>query len=845
MTYYDRMAGTMTYHPTHGHNHSDDWGVFTLRTMDQNDPNPLNWPIVSDGAKMGFCLMDYGTCGTGTTSTYYGHCRDENRYSPDYLEYFPEYDDGSNGGNVKYNNDFPNFGLGGGNYGCSPIEQGISSGWLDLYGEWLDDQWINIEPGLCNGVYWIVGVVDLNDNYLESNEDNNWTAIPVTLTQQLDGGGYDISIISPDEVSLCSGEVTTLTASSFSADEYLWSTGETTPTIDVSESGNYSLTTSSECGEGQSQVISVIVNDPIEEPIANDLTITSGESAVLNATGSGNIIWQNASGEMLSEGTEFISDPLFENTSFYAVNEEILVEAPESLFTGAAIHEGSSDYSGTVYNGGLRFDCLTPFTLNSVTVYTDYEGERTIELLNNAGEVINEFVVNIPEVGDNGYVVNLNWEITTGNNYILTTNTDVNNQNFGDNNPLLKRTADDLPNFPYNIDGIVEINEGYYNSGDNPGFSTSYYYYFYNWEINNQWSIGEEVCLSQPTEIQIFVEDPDDTMTQQISIPQGWFIFSTYINPDDSNISSIVSSNVDNIVIVKNYLGDVYWPSVGINTIGDITQGQGYYIKSNENHLLEIEGMQIDYDYPINLPSGWSIIGYLHTDPKSSIDMMAPIIDNMVIMKDYIGNVYWPGVGVNSIEDLNPGQGYNIRVTSSATFSYPEMNSGRFMFDENTFVSANYNTPKITGNNMTIGLPSEIWQKKPVLGDEIIIYDQNDMIVGIGPYRPEFSAITIWGDDDLTNDKDGLYNGEEFTLKLWRHNQNIEEAIIIIDWKEGSGTYQTNGISIASEIIHETIVEKQLIYITDILGRKVDSKSKNVLLYIYDDGSIEKEYLIE
>ena len=27
MTYYDRMAGTMTYHPTHGHNHSDDWGV--------------------------------------------------------------------------------------------------------------------------------------------------------------------------------------------------------------------------------------------------------------------------------------------------------------------------------------------------------------------------------------------------------------------------------------------------------------------------------------------------------------------------------------------------------------------------------------------------------------------------------------------------------------------------------------------------------------------------------------------------------------------------------------------------------------------------------------------------
>ena len=81
MSYYDRKAGSMTYHPTHGHNHSDDWGVFSLRKMDPNEPNPLNWPIVSDGGKMGFCLMDYGTCGTGPNSTYYGHCRDENRYS--------------------------------------------------------------------------------------------------------------------------------------------------------------------------------------------------------------------------------------------------------------------------------------------------------------------------------------------------------------------------------------------------------------------------------------------------------------------------------------------------------------------------------------------------------------------------------------------------------------------------------------------------------------------------------------------------------------------------------------------------------------------------------------------
>ncbi|MAQ31881.1 MAG: hypothetical protein CMD26_04020, partial [Flavobacteriales bacterium] len=448
-------------------------------------------------------------------------------------------------------------------------------------------------------------------------------------------------------------------------------------------------------------------------------------------------------------------------------------------------------------------------------------------------------------VGDNGYVVNLNWEIPVGNNYILTTDTDMNNQNFGDNNPLLKRTTDGLPNFPYNLDGIVEINEGYYDSGDSPGFSTDYYYYFYNWEINNDWNIGGTSCYSEPTEIEIFVEDPDETMTQQISIPQGWFIFSTYIDPEDSNISSVVSNNVDNIELIKNYLGDVYWPLFGINTIGNITPGQGYYIKSSQNHLLDIEGQQINSNYPIELPDGWSIIGYLHADPSSSIDMMAPIVDNMVIMKDYMGNVYWPSVGVNTIGNINPGYGYNIRVTSSATFSYPEMNSGRLMFDENTSVSSNYDSPRITGNNMTLGIPSEIWQKEPVLGDEIIVCDQNGMIAGIGPYRPEFSIVTIWGDDELTNNKDGLYNGEDFILKLWRGSQNIEETIKVIRWGEGSGAYQTNGISIAADITNENVSTKKLIYITDILGREIDNKSKNVKLFIYDDGSVEKEYLIE
>ena len=572
MSYYDRMAGSMTYHPTHGHNHSDDWGVFTLRKLDPNEPNPLNWPIVSDGAKMGFCLMDYGTCGTGTNSTYYGHCRDENRYSPDYLALFPEYDDGTNGGTIKVNSDYPNFGLGGGQYGCSPIEQGISAGWLDLYGEWLDDQWINLEPGLCNGLYWIIGEVDRNNDYLESNEDNNWTAVQVELTQQLDGGGYNIEIVTDQDgnPNICDGEVITLNPSSLTADSYLWSNGETTPSIEVSESGQYSLNTTSACGEGESQAVTVTVNEPVDAPIVNDLIINAGESALLNATGSGNIIWQNMNGDIVGEGNEFLSEPLYENTTFYAVNEEVIVPAPEFLSSGAPTHEGDSDYSGGVYNGGLRFDALSSFTLNSVLVYTDYAGERTIELQNSSGAVINSLVVDIP-AGNNGYTVVLNWEIPQANNLILTTNFDMNNDNFGDNNPMLKRTTDDLPDFPYIIENVVEISEGMYDDGDGPGFSTSYYYYFYDWKINNDWNIGGFSCLSQPEEVNVCVNGGTE-LCENTSISENKHnLFTLYPNPTKNQLNilyngSIMNTNLQIFNNVGKFVSEVY--------VGDVIENQ-------------------------------------------------------------------------------------------------------------------------------------------------------------------------------------------------------------------------------------------------------------------------------
>jgi len=225
MTYEDRWAGTMTYHPTHAHSHFDDWGVYSLRIPDPNEPNPLNWTMVGEGSKLGFCLMDFGTC-----EYYNGQCRDDNN-------------------NIVTTN-VPNYGLGGGTYSCGVTNQGITVGWTDIYHHYLDGMFITIPEGVCNGDYMIVVQVDPNDVLLEENEDDNLMVAPITLTQQTNCvcSGIDLDINFDGTPQQTSWEITNSNGSVVaSSGGNIYGTGLANSNLDLSNiaclpDGCYDLT---------------------------------------------------------------------------------------------------------------------------------------------------------------------------------------------------------------------------------------------------------------------------------------------------------------------------------------------------------------------------------------------------------------------------------------------------------------------------------------------------------------------------------------------------------------------------------------------------------------------------
>jgi hypothetical protein len=159
---------------------------------------------------------------------------------------------------------------------------------------------------------------------------------------------------------------------------------------------------------------------------------------------------------------------------------------------------------------------------------------------------------------------------------------------------------------------------------------------------------------------------------QTIVLPQGWSIFSTYINPSVPDIADVCATISSNIDMIKGGTGLIYWPSYSINQIGDLTIGQGYQAKTVlATNLLIYGTIVIPELTPISINAGWNLIGYLRTN-QAPIDIMLSSISNEIEMvKTGLGLIYWPLYGINNIGDMLPGQGYQMKLQNQAILTYP------------------------------------------------------------------------------------------------------------------------------------------------------------------------------
>lgn len=534
MTSYLRPTGPVNY-VGGGSLYNDDWGRFTLRIQKPSEPNPLNWDIVGEGHKLGFCLMDYYEC-SGAPN----HCKDDNTIY--------------NQGTTYTNSNFPNWGLGGGNYSCDPYSQGISSGFTDVYSESLGGMWINIPPETCNGQYWIVYEVDPNNYFLEENENNNYTAIPFTLTQQSSSGNPIIKIIPDKSGGLCSGETLKLTATAGTS--YLWSNGATTQSINVM-SGTYSVTVTNYCGTGSATYTVPPAHQTPTAPIALSDTVCFGYATTLTASGA-NLTWYDNVGNEVGYGNSFVTPILTANTNYSVIDK---INYPGYISNvGKLDMAGGGGYSNSSTNY-LQFDVFRPITIKSVKVFAAGAGNRKIVLADEIGIYKQGVIANVP---DGESRVTLNFEVAPGKNYSLRA---LGNINLYRNNAGVS--------YPFVMQDTLSI------TGTTAG--TNYYYYFYDWEIE----MGATSCESPQTSVTAFVE----TCT---GIDDSWDLSNNYkIYPNPSNgkftLDMIIPGSGDINIVIRDLVGrEIY-----TKQLTDVSGKNSYHIDLNEAskgiYLLDIK----------------------------------------------------------------------------------------------------------------------------------------------------------------------------------------------------------------------------------------------------------------
>lgn len=194
----------VAYHPSHAHLHIDDFLELTLREKVAGNNDPTTWPIVGDGQKISYCMVDSKGC---VCQEPYA-CNDiEDPVA--LLENFDE--DGTLDGNgdlwTNPNNsfwqpsnqalhddyfkntfaDFPNHLLGkyyatvGNDCAINQCIQGLSPGAMDIYANCVPGNSLEVECGL-NGTYYLVLEVNPKGIYKEENYDNNVAVVPVQVT---------------------------------------------------------------------------------------------------------------------------------------------------------------------------------------------------------------------------------------------------------------------------------------------------------------------------------------------------------------------------------------------------------------------------------------------------------------------------------------------------------------------------------------------------------------------------------------------------------------------------------------------------------------------------------------
>jgi len=377
----------------------------------------------------------------------------------------------------------------------------------------------------------------------------------------------------------------------------------------------------------------------------------------------------------------------------------------------------------------------------------------------------------------------------------------------GDDQSICHTESVQLSGLPENADGSIWSTSGD-GTFDNIADANTVYYPGTN-DIAN----GEAILSLTAAPIAPCLSSSSDGLTliinycQDITIPQGWSGISSYVEPVNAEPDSVFDKVMNDLIIMQSQTG-IYWPGQNINTIGLWNTLQGYSIKMGNSSGLTMTGSRSGV-YTLNLGNGWTILPVLSA---CDVDVEALFQGtDLTIVKEVAGwKVYWPGLNINSLVNLQSGKSYYVLMNSQGGITFPECvpeslkgsTQSSNIFDELQFMpwSKFESSPNTHIVGVTNNAISESILKK---GDLIGVFDQSGACYGVALWDETNTTITIIGDDAFTESKDGFVEGEKLNFRAFVSTTSKEydlNVVFNVELPNNDGLFVTNGLSLIDDL---------------------------------------------
>jgi photosystem II stability/assembly factor-like uncharacterized protein len=319
------------------------------------------------------------------------------------------------------------------------------------------------------------------------------------------------------------------------------------PLVNYNVAGNYPVTLITTNANGiDTTVINNYINiasSTVPDPTTIGAVRCGPGPVSLSASGSGTgtLRWWDApgGGNVVNTGSTY--NPTITGTTTYYVDEDLPPGVVD--YTGESVTNiGAGAFFTANDIRGLYFDVLSPVILQSVEVYSNSAGNRTIEIIDAQGNTYADTTIFIPFSGTSPTTVNVNFTLYPGTNYFIKCRGLVD---------LYRNSSGAV--YPY-LSTAVNI------TGSNAG-SPGYYYFFYFWTFQEiTCNTGRTAVVALDTCAVIGIEDIFSTNTLEL-----------FPNPSDGKFNLTFDAKVqaDYLITITNTLGKKVFEYPLLNFAGE------------------------------------------------------------------------------------------------------------------------------------------------------------------------------------------------------------------------------------------------------------------------------------